>query len=69
MKAVRDPFATAHKLRMGAMIDIFSRLSPALRPRSTFRGADVVGVLERTCKETGDDPRRPRQGACVARRP
>ncbi len=35
------------------IIDIFSRFSPALEPRLTFRGTDVVEVLERVCNEVG----------------
>jgi putative transposase len=35
------------------VVDIFSRFSPALEPRLTFRGTDVVEILERVCKEVG----------------
>lgn len=38
---------------MLTIVDIFSRFSPALEPRFTFRGTDVVEVLERACKEVG----------------
>ncbi|MEY9278822.1 transposase InsO family protein [Bradyrhizobium yuanmingense] len=34
-------------------VDIFSRFSPLLAPRFTFRGGDVVAILERACKEVG----------------
>jgi putative transposase len=35
------------------IVDIFSRFSPALAPRFTFRGADVAEILERVCNEVG----------------
>ncbi|MEY9181325.1 transposase InsO family protein [Bradyrhizobium sp. USDA 326] len=53
MDFVHDELATGGKLRVLTMVDIFSRFSPALEPRLTFRGTDVVEVLERVCKEVG----------------
>ncbi|OAF17052.1 transposase [Bradyrhizobium centrolobii] len=53
MDFVHDQLATGGKLRVLTVIDIFSRFSPALVPRFTFRGSDVVAVLERVCKEVG----------------
>ncbi len=53
MDFVHDQLATGGKLRVLTVIDIFSRFSPALVPRFTFRGSDVVEVLERACKEVG----------------
>ncbi|GGI31267.1 hypothetical protein GCM10010987_63570 [Bradyrhizobium guangdongense] len=53
MDFVHDQLATGHKLSVLTIVDIFSRFSPALAPRFTFRGADVVAVLERACKEAG----------------
>lgn len=50
MDLVHDQLATGHKL---TIVDIFSRLSPALVPRFTFRGTDVVQVLERIGNEVG----------------
>ncbi len=38
---------------MLTIIDTFSRFSPALASRCTFRGSDVAEVLERACKEVG----------------
>jgi len=35
------------------IVDTFSRFSPAIEPRFTFRGADVVEVLERVGREVG----------------
>jgi putative transposase len=45
--------ATGRKLRVLTIVDTFSRFSPALEPRYTFRGIDVVEVLERVCNELG----------------
>lgn len=53
MDFVHDQLATGHKLRVLTIVDIFSRFSPALVPRFTFRGSDVVAMLERACKEVG----------------
>lgn len=53
MDFVHDQLATGHKLRVLTIVDIFSRFSPALEPRLTFRGTDVVEVLERVCNEVG----------------
>lgn len=53
MDFVHDQLATGRKLRVLTIVDIFSRFSPALEPRFTFRGVDVVEVLEQTCKQVG----------------
>ncbi|MFK4535124.1 putative transposase [Bradyrhizobium ottawaense] len=53
MDFVHDQLATGHRLRVLTIIDTFSRFSPALAPRFTFRGSDVVAILERACKEVG----------------
>src|SRR5215467_6062848 len=50
MDFVHDQLATGHKLRVLTIVDIFSRFSPALEPRVTFRGTDVVEILARVCK-------------------
>jgi putative transposase len=50
---VHDQLATGRKLCVLTIVDISSRFSPALEPRFTFRGVDVVEVLETICKETG----------------
>lgn len=49
MDFVHDQLATGRKLRVLTIVDTFSRFSPALEPRFTFRGTDVVEVLERVC--------------------
>lgn len=38
---------------MLTIVDTFSRFSPALTPRFSFRGADVVDVLERVGRNMG----------------
>jgi len=53
MDFVHDQLATGRKLRVLTIVDTFSRFSPAVEPRFNFRGADVVEVLERVCRETG----------------
>ena len=56
MDFVHDQLATGRKLRVLTIVDTFSRYSPALEPRFTFRGADVVEVLERVGRQ-GDSRR------------
>lgn len=53
MDFVHDQLAAGRKLRVLTIIDTFSRFSPALEPRFSFRGADVVEVLERIGREVG----------------
>jgi putative transposase len=53
MDFVHDQLATGRKLRVLTIVDTFSRYSPALEPRFTFRGADVVEVLERVGRQGG----------------
>lgn len=53
MDFVHDQLATGQKLRVLTMVDIFSRFSPALEPRFTFGGSDVVEILEGVCNEVG----------------
>jgi putative transposase len=53
MDFVNDQLATGRKLRVLTIVDIFSRFSPALAPRFTFRGTDVVEIPERICNEVG----------------
>jgi putative transposase len=53
MDFVHDQLATGAKLRVLTIVDTFSRFSPAVEPRFTFRGADVVEVLERVGRAIG----------------
>ena len=58
MDFVHDQLATGRRLRVLTIVDTFSRFSPALEPRFTFRGVDVVEVLERVGKSKWDSRRR-----------
>lgn len=51
--SVHDQLATGRKLRILTVVDIFSRFSPVVDPRFSYRGEDVVETLERVCKEIG----------------
>jgi putative transposase len=53
MDFVHDQLATGRKLRVLTMVDTFTRFSPAIEPRFSFRAADVVEVLERVGREHG----------------
>ncbi len=53
MDFVHDQLATGPKLRILTVVDTFSRFSPAVVPRFSFRAPDVVEVLERVCSEVG----------------
>ena len=35
------------------MVDTYSRLSPVVDPRFSYRGEDVVATLDRACRENG----------------
>jgi putative transposase len=47
MGFVHDQLATGGQPRVLTIVHTFSRVSPALQPRFTFRGVDVVEVVER----------------------
>lgn len=53
MDFVHGQLATGRKLRVLTIVDTFTRFSLALEPRFTFRGADVVDVLERVGRQVG----------------
>jgi putative transposase len=50
MDFVHDQLATGRKLRILTIVDTFSRFSPAVDPRFSYRGEDVVAALERVCR-------------------
>jgi putative transposase len=56
MDFVHDQLATGRKIRVLTIVDTFSRFSPAVDPRFSYRGEDVVITLERIC-ETGGYPK------------
>ena len=53
MDFVHDQLATGRKIRVLTIVDTFSRFSPAVDPRFSYRGEDVVLTLERVCKIVG----------------
>jgi len=53
MDFVHDQLATGRKLRILTVVDTFSRLSPVIDPRFSYRGEDVVATLDRACRKIG----------------
>lgn len=53
MNFVHDQLATGRKIRVLTIIDTFSRFSPAVDPRFSYRGEDVVQTLERVQRIVG----------------
>ena len=53
MDFVHDQLATGRKLRVLTILDTFSRYCPAVDPRFSYRGEDVVRTLERVCRQVG----------------
>jgi putative transposase len=57
MDLVHDQLATGRKIRVLTVVDIFSRFSPVVDPRFSYRGEDFVETLERV---TGEERMRKR---------
>ncbi len=53
MDFVHDQLATGRKLRILTVIDIWSRFSPIVDPRFSYKGEDVVQTLEHACRQIG----------------
>lgn len=53
MDFVHDQLATGRKIRILTVIDTFSRFSPVVDPRFSYKGEDVVLTLERVCRRVG----------------
>jgi putative transposase len=53
MDFVHDQPATGRKIRVLTVVDTFSRFSPAVDPRFSYRCEDVVATLERACRKVG----------------
>lgn len=53
MDFVQDQLATGRKIRVLTVVDTFSRFSPIVDPRFSYRGEDVVAMLEATCSVVG----------------
>ena len=69
MDFVHDQLATGTRLRVLTIVDTFSRFSPALEPRFSFRGADVVRCWKSRARDrvAGKHSRRPGHRVCIAR--
>jgi putative transposase len=50
---MHDQLATGRRIRVLTIVDTFSRFSPAVDPRFSYKGEDVVLTLERICKSVG----------------
>ena len=53
MDFVHDQLFDGRKIRALTIVDTFTRLSPAIDVRQSYRGADVVATLERVAIESG----------------
>lgn len=53
MDFVHDQLATGRKIRELTIVDTFTRFSPAIEPRFSFKAEEVVAVLERVGREHG----------------
>lgn len=53
MDFVHDQLATGRKLRVLTIVDTYTRYSPAIVPRFSFRAADVIMVLDEVCTQLG----------------
>lgn len=53
MDFVHDQLATARRIRVLTVVDTFSRYSPVLDARFSYRGEDVVETLEQVCGNIG----------------
>lgn len=53
MDFVHDQLATGRKIRVLTVVDTFSRFSPTVDPRFSYRAENVVATLERVCAKLG----------------
>ena len=53
MDFVHDRLATGRKIWVLTIVETFSPFSPAVDPRFSYRGEDVVLTLERVCRSMG----------------
>ena len=53
MDFVHDQLAMGKKIRVLTVVDIFSKYSPVVDPRFSYRAEDVVKTLERVCGQVG----------------
>ncbi|GAB4073454.1 hypothetical protein GCM10028812_53850 [Ancylobacter sonchi] len=50
---VHDQLATGRKIRVLTVVDTFSRFSPVVDPRFSYRAEHMVATLERVCAKVG----------------
>ena len=53
MDFVHDQLVTGQMLRVLTVVDTFSRFSPVIDPRFSYRGEDVARTLDQACKLLG----------------
>ena len=53
MDFVHDQLATGRKLRILTVVDTFSRFSPVIDARFSYRGEDVGATLDAACRKVG----------------
>jgi putative transposase len=53
MDFVHDQLATGRRIRVLTVVDTFSRFSPVVEARFSYRAEDVVATLERVCRAVG----------------
>lgn len=53
MDFVHDQLATGRKIRVLTVVDTFSRFSPVVDPRFSYRAGHVVATLEKVCAKVG----------------
>lgn len=53
MDFVHDQLATGRKIRVLTVVDTYSRFSPIVDPRFSYRAEDGVAMLEATCSAVG----------------
>jgi putative transposase len=53
MDFVHDQLAMGKKIRILTVVDIFSKFSPVVEPRLSYRAEDVVRTLEWVCGQVG----------------
>lgn len=50
---MHDQLATGRKIRVLTVVDNFSRFTPVVDPRFSYRAENVIETLERVCAERG----------------
>jgi putative transposase len=53
MDFVHDQLATRWRIRVLTVVDTFLRYAPVIDPRFSYRGEDVVQVLDKVCARIG----------------